>query len=647
MGVSGCVASFIVRRHCLVFWGAIVISLGLGTGGVLLMTTPGFGQGKIFADAGEYDWLVTGAVTVDQMDIVRLATEATDTGDRRARRLSVIQPLTEQAEANYTTTFMFYWKDTESTDDMFTPAALQQICQVENVLLSAHGYGDVCFNDPDASFKTEAAGQRCALPRLSAASLFYVPWESTVTAASEAGAMSASGRRMAELYGGMPLSGGYTNMPLASSTSFWSNGSHTRDCVLLDAQYVAERAQWLYEVAQLGDVAVRSAVGFYVAPGALSLNQTKNTRSMIPLGSPILDKDGVLVEPYKTGKHEAFAYAVRELLFDYFGMETGFMSSPWRKKAETADLEVRFLSTVMVSNEFNELMNSDFTMVIGSLFFVLLYMCFHTGSLSLGLLGMVMILLSLPLAIFFYILLRVQYFAMIHVLAVFIVLGIGADDIFVFADAWRQSASMDREISASLTRRMNFAYSRTAQAVFNTSFTTAVAFIATGVSPVMPVAAFGYYAAIAILMNYVLAVTFLPASFIIWEIYFRKARLVGCCFPCVPRCALRPPETPLGLAVDAPAAAEEGKVGMEEGKVGAEGKPPALTPGAPDQFAKLGRVERFFHKVYAPALSYSMPRQSSNKWFKPLSVFLVLGLAVLGAVLAAQAMQLTSPTVEV
>ena len=65
----------------------------------------------------------------------------------------------------------------------------------------------------------------------------------------------------------------------------------------------------------------------------------------------------------------------------------------------------------------------------------------------------------------------------LHVLVLFIDLGVGADDIFVFFDAWRQSAQMPPHISASLTLRLQFALRRTASAVFNTSFTTAMAFI--------------------------------------------------------------------------------------------------------------------------------------------------------------------------
>lgn len=34
---------------------------------------------------------------------------------------------------------------------------------------------------------------------------------------------------------------------------------------------------------------------------------------------------------------------------------------------------------------------------------------------------------------------RVTFFSSLHILAVFIILGIAADDIFVFIDAWRQA----------------------------------------------------------------------------------------------------------------------------------------------------------------------------------------------------------------
>ena len=68
-------------------------------------------------------------------------------------------------------------------------------------------------------------------------------------------------------------------------------------------------------------------------------------------------------------------------------------------------------------------------------------------------------------------------------------------------------------------KRIQFAYERAAVAVFNTSFTTAMAFVSTGISPIMSIATFGWFAATCIIMNYVLTVTWYPSVIMIKELY--------------------------------------------------------------------------------------------------------------------------------
>ena len=222
--------------------------------------------------------------------------------------------------------------------------------------------------------------------------------------------------------------------------------------------------------------------------------------------------------------------------------------------------------------EFGRLAGEDFQMVVLSIIFVGAYIGFHTRSLALALFGLAQILLSLPLALFFYGLFRLTWFSQVpppspplpscsapllvtyhprashrdvappplslssqvHILSVFVVLGVGADDIFVFFDAWRQSATLPPPISSSVTSRLTFTLRRSTAAIFNTSFTTAIAFFATGVSPIMPLAAFGTYAALAIVMNYVLIVFWWPSVMMVWEIHLR----------CAPRHAPTRPRTP-------------------------------------------------------------------------------------------------------
>ena len=84
------------------------------------------------------------------------------------------------------------------------------------------------------------------------------------------------------------------------------------------------------------------------------------------------------------------------------------------------------------------MVSTDFIMVPIAILFVWAYMAFHIGAVPLASFGMLMIILSLPTAMIFYCPF-IRYFSTLHNLAVFIVLGVGADDVFVFTDAWRRT----------------------------------------------------------------------------------------------------------------------------------------------------------------------------------------------------------------
>jgi hypothetical protein len=119
-------------------------------------------------------------------------------------------------------------------------------------------------------------------------------------------------------------------------------------------------------------------------------------------------------------------------------------------------------------------------------------------------------------------------------LVIFLVLGIGADDLFVMVDGWRQSELdvprlPDEDSDEWYHRRLATCYSRTMQAVFNTSFTTSMAFISTAISPIMPISAFGVYATICIILNYLFVITLTPPAILIHQKYFGGFTRTGCC----------------------------------------------------------------------------------------------------------------------
>jgi hypothetical protein len=163
-------------------------------------------------------------------------------------------------------------------------------------------------------------------------------------------------------------------------------------------------------------------------------------------------------------------------------------------------------------------------------------MCIHSKSFFLGGFGMLQVLCSLPIALFLYrTVAGITFITQMHILSIYLVLGIGADDLFVFYDAWIQS-EFEPAHNANMVERMDYTYKRAAGAMLTTSFTTCVAFIATAVSPLMPLSAFGIFASCAVFLNYVLVMLVFPCLVFIWEITGRKS----CCCCNVPCCGGHP-----------------------------------------------------------------------------------------------------------
>lgn len=134
-----------------------------------------------------------------------------------------------------------------------------------------------------------------------------------------------------------------------------------------------------------------------------------------------------------------------------------------------------------------------------------------------------MILFSFPVtAVINEGIIRNTYYSSLHTLVIFIVLGIAADDIFVFVDAWRQSENI-KLIRNDMRKRLAYSFRRAARATATTSSTTSVAFLANAFSPIMPIASFGIYAAVIITVNYALIIMVFP-PLIIWYERHLKGR---------------------------------------------------------------------------------------------------------------------------
>lgn len=117
---------------------------------------------------------------------------------------------------------------------------------------------------------------------------------------------------------------------------------------------------------------------------------------------------------------------------------------------------------------------------------------------------------------------------------IFIILGIGCDDIFVFMDAFRQSELQPSAISGSLETRFAWAYNRAALAMLSTSVTTTLAFGACAFSEIWDMRCFGVVNGFMVLADFVLVITWFPAA-----VVFHEKHLKHCCPWCSPHCLAR------------------------------------------------------------------------------------------------------------
>ncbi|KAM3603534.1 uncharacterized protein V6R79_024202 [Siganus canaliculatus] len=156
---------------------------------------------------------------------------------------------------------------------------------------------------------------------------------------------------------------------------------------------------------------------------------------------------------------------------------------------------------------------------------VLLVMCVYTRSVFITLMTIIAIISSLIVSYFLYrMVFNFEFFPFMNLTALIILVGIGADDAFVLCDVWNYT-KFDKP-HAELSETVSVTLQHAALSMFVTSFTTAAAFYANYVSNITAIRCFGVYAGTAILVNYILMVTWLPAVVVLHERYLPSV------FPC-------------------------------------------------------------------------------------------------------------------
>ena len=200
--------------------------------------------------------------------------------------------------------------------------------------------------------------------------------------------------------------------------------------------------------------------------------------------------------------------------------------------ATGGQVEITYLLGSLLGSEVVALLVGDVLLAELSFLIVGFYMWFQTGSLWISMFGMAEITISLPLGYWVYsYIFAIEYFDPICMLVLYVVMAIGADDVFIWFDAYKQSGYEAPEISGSLETRFIWAWRKAASAMLVTSLTTCAVFFATATSPLLNIKSFGIYAAIVIFLDYIYVITWLPAATVLYNKWFENTGLCKCVLP--------------------------------------------------------------------------------------------------------------------
>ncbi|XP_065662076.1 protein dispatched homolog 1 isoform X3 [Hydra vulgaris] len=269
------------------------------------------------------------------------------------------------------------------------------------------------------------------------------------------------------------------------------------------------------------------------------LNLAKNISELRPLLAFSFDKHSVL------DNNRVFSTHLRSLLFAGLPLH-GYRHAEDRKneqllslkkyivegfgklladkyKSGVGELNVFYMNLELFFNAVEKQVIWDLLLAGGSLVFIFCFIWFQTGSLWITGWAIFSIITNFFGANLIYrIILDFRYIGIFHVLSVFIILGIGADDIFVFYNTWKL---MENEKFSCLQKHLTETFRIASGAMFVTSLTTAVAFFASATSPLLGVSSFGVFSGILVMVNFCSVCIFFPSVVVTYHYYWKDLHL--------------------------------------------------------------------------------------------------------------------------
>jgi len=177
---------------------------------------------------------------------------------------------------------------------------------------------------------------------------------------------------------------------------------------------------------------------------------------------------------------------------------------------------------------------TDMLLACGSGIITTAAILLHTRSPWLTIVGLFQIIFSFPLSYFVYtFLLGWDFFPFLNFIGVFVVFALGADDIFVAVDKWK-NARLDYP-NASIEQIAAIAFPDAAGAMLLTTTTTAAAFFGTAICPVAPLKCFAIFVGLLIVFDYLMCILLVFPALCIYDKHNLKGFNCFCSIGCSKR----------------------------------------------------------------------------------------------------------------
>ena len=174
----------------------------------------------------------------------------------------------------------------------------------------------------------------------------------------------------------------------------------------------------------------------------------------------------------------------------------------------------------------------DLNLAIWSIIVIYIVVYLYCRSFYITTLGLLGVMASFLGAFASYYIIWGETFSIVNMVAVWVILGIGCDDICVFISSYRRAPleSVNGQVIPNHLR-LSFAYREAGSAMFVTSFTTSCSFFSLCLSTINPLPQFGFFLGILVLINFYLVMTWFPCilqSYVWWVMFTMKH---GCFIP--------------------------------------------------------------------------------------------------------------------